>query len=155
MIPVFCPELIVAETIAHLKAAGSDGRECLVFWLARRLEDRMNVVNAHRPQQQARRHRFFVPPTEMASLRALLRNERLMIAAQIHSHPEEAFHSIADDEGAFIRHQGALSFVLPRFARDSSVSTFLADAALFELQANNQWMPVPFADITARCHIQC
>jgi hypothetical protein len=155
MIAAFCPELIVDETIAHLKAAGRGRRECLVLWLARRLEDRMNVVKAHRPQQRAWRDRFFVPPTEMASLKALLRIERLMIAAQIHSHPEEAYHSIADDEGAFIRHRGALSFVLPHFARDLSVSTFLADSALFELQANNRWIPVPSEDVTARCHIQC
>jgi hypothetical protein len=90
----------------------------------------------------------------MASLKALLRKDRLMIAAQVHSHPKEAFHSFADDEGAFIRHLGALSFVIPYFARDSSVSTFLEEAALHELQEGNRWTLVPFEGVRARCQIR-
>ena len=153
MIPVLCPETLVDETIGHLKAAGTVQRECLVLWLARRLDDRINVVTAHRPEQRAWRDRFVVDAAEMAALKALLRKDRLMIAAQVHSHPKEAFHSFADDEGAFIRHQGALSFVIPCFGRDSSVATFLEEAALFELQEGNRWMLVPSEGVTARCQI--
>lgn len=153
MIPVCCPEMLVGETIEHLKAAGTMRCECLVLWLARRSEDRMHVVMAHRPEQLARRDRFVVDAAEMASLKALLRKERLMIAAQVHSHPKEAFHSFADDEGAFIRHQGALSFVIPYFARASSVATFLEEAALFELQEGNRWVLVPSEGVRDRCQI--
>jgi|SRR5579862_939015 len=153
MIPVLCPQAVVDETIGHLKTAGTAERECLVLWLARRLDDRINVVMAHRPEQQAWRDRFTVDAAEMASLKALLRKERLMIGAQVHSHPKEAFHSFADDEGAFVRHQGALSFVIPYFGRDSSVSTFLAEAALFELQEDNRWRLVPPEGVRARCQI--
>jgi hypothetical protein len=153
MIPVLCPQALVGETMSHLKAAGTEQHECLVLWLARRFDDRINVVMAHRPEQRAWRDRFIVEAAEMASLKALLRKERLMIAAQVHSHPKEAFHSFADDNGAFIRHQGALSFVLPYFARDSSVSTFMAEAALYELQAGNRWVLVPAEGVRARCQI--
>jgi len=153
MTPVFCPESVVDETIAHLQAAGAGQCECLVLWLARRLDDRMNVVMAHRPEQRAWRDRFIVHAAEMASLKALLRKDRLMIAAQVHSHPKEAFHSFADDEGAFIRHQGALSFVVPYFARASSVSTFLVEAALYELQEGNRWTLVPSEGVETRCQI--
>jgi Prokaryotic homologs of the JAB domain len=104
MVPVLCPQALVDETIGHLKAAGTAQRECLVLWLARRFDDRINVVMAHRPEQQAWRDRFTVDAAEMASLKALPRKERLMIGAQVHSHPKEAFHSFADDEGAFVRH---------------------------------------------------
>ena len=153
MTPVLCPDKVVDETLGHLKAAGAAQRECLVLWLAHRLNDRLNVVMAHRPEQRAWRDRFVVDVAEMATLKALLRKDRLMIAAQVHSHPREAFHSLADDNGAFIRHQGALSFVLPYFARDVSVSTFLPDAALYELHENNRWMLVPWEGVSARCQI--
>jgi proteasome lid subunit RPN8/RPN11 len=153
MSPVLCPQNVVDETLGHLKTAGTVQRECLVLWLAERLDDRFNVVMAHRPEQQAWRDRFIVDTAEMAALKALLRKDRLMIAAQVHSHPKAAFHSWADDNGAFIRHQGALSFVLPYFARDVSVSTFLTDAALYELHENNRWMLVPSGGINARCQI--
>jgi len=154
MIPVFCPQSVVKQTIVHLQAAGAVGHECLVLWLARRLDDRLEVVTAHRPEQRAWRDRFIVDAAEMASLKALLRKDRLMIAAQVHSHPKEAFHSFADDEGAFIRHLGALSFVIPYFARDSSVSTFLEEAALHELREGNRWSLVPFEGVRARCQIR-
>jgi len=36
-----------------------------------------------------------------------------MVAAQVHSHPDEAFHSKGDDEWAIVRHEGALSIVVP------------------------------------------
>ena len=153
MIPVSCPQRVVDETIGHLKEAGAVQRECLVLWLARRLDDRMNVVIAHRPEQRAWRDRFIVEAAEVASLKELLRKKRLMIAAQVHSHPKEAFHSFADDEGAFIRHQGALSFVIPYFGRDSSVATFLEEAALFELRQGNRWVLVPPEGVETRCQI--
>jgi len=153
MIPVLCLENVVSETIGHMQEAGAVHCECLVLWLARRLDDCINVVMAHRPEQHAWRDRFIVDAAEMVSLKALLRKDRLMIAAQVHSHPKKAFHSFADDEGAFIRHQGALSFVIPDFARNSSVATFLAEAALFELQEGNRWVLVPFEGVKARCQI--
>jgi hypothetical protein len=153
MIPVFCPQSVVDETIVHLQAAGIVECECLVLWLARRSDDRMNVVMAHRPEQRAWRDRFIVDAAEMASLKALLRKDRLMIAAQVHSHPREAFHSFADDEGAFIRHQGALSFVIPYFARNSSVATILEEAALFELCEGNRWVLVPSEGVKTRCQV--
>jgi proteasome lid subunit RPN8/RPN11 len=153
MIPVLCPPKVIDETIGHLKAAGEVQRECLVLWLGRRLDDSLNVVIAHRPEQQAWRDRFVVDAAEMAALKALLRKDRLMIAGQVHSHPKEAFHSLADDRGAFIRHQGALSFVLPYFARDVLVSSFLTDAALYELDENNRWILVPSEGVRARCQI--
>jgi len=153
MIPILCPETLVDETIAHLKAAGAVQCECLVLWLAHRLDDRINVVMVHRPEQRAWRDRFVVDAAEMASLKALLRKDRLMIAAQVHSHPKEAFHSFADDQGAFIRHHGALSFVIPYFARDSSVATFLEEAALFELRQGNRWVLVPSEEVEVRCQV--
>lgn len=36
---------------------------------------------------------------------------------RIHSHPEEAYHSATDDENGVISHRGALSIVVPDFAR--------------------------------------
>jgi hypothetical protein len=154
MIPVLCPQTLVDQTIKYLQAAGAVQRECLVLWLAHRLDNCMNVVMAHRPDQRAWRDRFVVDAAEMASLKALLRSNRLMIAAQVHSHPKEAFHSFADDQGAFVRHHGALSFVIPNFARDSSVATFLEEAALFELRQGNRWVLVPSEEVKHRCQVQ-
>lgn len=38
--------------------------------------------------------------------------------ARIHSHPEEAYHSALDDDNEILSHEGAISIVVPWFARD-------------------------------------
>ena len=69
-----------------------------------------------------------------------LRSGRLKIVAQVHSHPGEAFHSEVDDEWAIVRHVGALSLVVPGFARWTTPTNFVAQAVAYELSASNQWL---------------
>lgn len=137
-----CSISVVEETLRHLKEAGQGDVECIVLWLARRKGDNVHVVSAYRPQQTARCDQFLIPPQEMAAIMDLLREHRWMIAAQVHSHPCEAFHSIADDEGAIVRHEGALSFVVPRFAVQTTAESFLRDSALYRLEAGDCWLEV-------------
>jgi hypothetical protein len=66
-----------------------------------------------------------------------------MIAAQVHSHPREAFHSSADDAWAIVRHLGALSLVVPDFGLKTNVSTFRDHTKVFCLAGNNRWHEVP------------
>jgi hypothetical protein len=88
-----------------------------------------------------------IPPASMRTLLETLSEQELMIAAQVHSHPFEAFHSKADDAWAIVRHVDALSLVLPRLALRSSNATFLADAKLFRLTAANRWVGIENARV--------
>ena len=65
-----------------------------------------------------------------------------MIPAQVHSHPGRAFHSLADDHGAVIRHGGALSLVVPDFGLRTTVDRFLVDAKVYRLSDENRWIEV-------------
>jgi hypothetical protein len=78
----------------------------------------------------------------------VLRDRDLMVAAQVHTHPHEAFHSAADDRWAIVRHVGALSLVLPDFAQKTSIDSFLNEAAVFRLSDRNEWNLVDGAAIT-------
>ncbi|TCB50264.1 hypothetical protein E0J20_25245 [Rhizobium leguminosarum bv. viciae] len=84
----------------------------------------------------------------MSALMKHLRKTRTKLVAQVHSHPANAFHSQADDEWAIARHEGALSFVIPYFARSTNSSTFLDQAALFRLSAQDQWLEVQRAQFS-------
>jgi proteasome lid subunit RPN8/RPN11 len=137
--------LEVAETLRHLQSDGALGHEGVVLWLGSRDGDRIRVREVLRPQQEARSDWFRIPSHSMAAIMARLRNENLMIAAQVHSHPGAAFHSRADDEWAIVRHVGALSLVLPTFARFTSVATFLRDAAVFVVDDRGTWVEADVA----------
>jgi proteasome lid subunit RPN8/RPN11 len=150
---LFCPRTFIAETLDHLRSAGDDRQECVVLWLGHRSNGRIDVVEAYRPQQTSLRNQFHIPTSAIATLMNHLRKDRLMIAAQVHSHPAEAFHSWADDSGAIVRHVGALSFVIPWFAKRTNVDSFLHDTALYELQPTNEWLEVSFSLMGSKCQI--
>lgn len=136
------PTVIVSETIDILQAAGRASVENMVLWLGRRRGSEVEVLESLRPTQQVTRLSIQIPARGMAEIFDRIRAQRLVVAAQVHAHPAEAFHSHADDHLAVVRHEGALSFVLPDFAFNTSVETFRRDVAAFRLSASNRWLPV-------------
>lgn len=139
---VSCPPGIVDATLAHLWEAGTRRCECVVLWLARRFGTGLVVQYAYRPNQHAEADMFHIPRESMAALHAELRAKRLMVAAQVHSHPQDAFHSRADDRWAIIRHEGALSLVVPDFAKNTRSDNFLGQAKIFRFSDSAKWLEV-------------
>jgi proteasome lid subunit RPN8/RPN11 len=137
--PVLVSPSVLASSLDILKEAGRAHRECVVLWLGSRTSTEIAVVEAYRPEQVAAEDFFQLPRGSIASLFDALRSRGLMVAAQVHTHPAEAFHSAADDRWAIVRHVDALSLVLPYFARDTTVESFLDDASVFRLSPKNEW----------------
>ncbi|MHB8345881.1 MAG: Mov34/MPN/PAD-1 family protein [Acidiferrobacterales bacterium] len=144
---MLCPPALIDLTLGHLRDAGQDKRECIVLWLGRREGELLRVHEAYRPIQNASEDMFEIPPAGMTALYAELRKRRLMVAAQVHSHPGDAFHSRADDRWAIIRHEGALSLVVPYFASATTVSNFLDQANTYHFTAAAHWVEVPRAQV--------
>ena len=154
MTPILtCNQHVIEQTLSFLKNAGRTRQECLVLWLGERRKDGIAVRSALRPQQISGQDFFRIPPQSMRSIMSRLREERLMIAAQVHTHPFEAFHSEADNRWAIVRHIGALSFVVPYFAESTTSNNFLDSTALFALDANNRWIEVPTHTASQLCQI--
>ncbi|HVS53589.1 MAG TPA: Mov34/MPN/PAD-1 family protein [Opitutaceae bacterium] len=132
----------ISETLVYLKAAGKRRSECVVLWLGRRREDGIVVERVWCPPHRAGRAFFEFSEEAMAAMFAELRKSRQMIAAQVHSHPMEAFHSAADDHWAIVRHEGALSLVVPYFARHTVTDSFVVDMAAFVLTSDDRWTAI-------------
>lgn len=148
---IHCSSQVVQATLSFLRAAGEQNSECVVLWLGRPGREATSVVDCYRPLQLARANRFQIPVEGMDILRAKLRSERLMVAAQVHSHPQEAFHSKADDVWAIVRHGGALSLVVPRFARDTFSENFLAQTKVYRFSDAATWDEVPGERVEQEC----
>lgn len=132
---------IVEETLRAFRKAGDADSECIVLWLGRWSENgNLRVVEAWVPEQEADFDYFHIPPHAMAALLSHLGDTRTLIAAQVHTHPREAFHSYADDTRAIVRHRDALSLVIPYFAQETDVGNFKQTMAAFRLSANNAWL---------------
>lgn len=148
---VTCATTHVATTLSHLRVAGARHHECVVLWLGCPSKRGIEVVDVYRPQQRAAKDMFHIPPAGMAALRTTLRRDRVMVAAQVHSHPHEAFHSLADDQWAIVRHVGALSLVVPEFAAHTQVDTFLKQTKIFRFASSAQWREVPVTEVESTC----
>jgi hypothetical protein len=144
MTRVRVPEITVEQTLTFLRNVGTErNAEGVVLWLGQRTESGIEVLEAFIPEQQTARDMFRIPPAAMAALLRHLGETRRFIAAQVHSHPRQAFHSHADDTWAIVRHVGALSIVVPDFARNTSITNFMAQTATFRLSRDNTWDLVP------------
>ena len=135
-------EKLVEETLCFLKEAGSRESECVVLWLGKRASSNITVEAAWKPDQIAGEDFFEIPEASMETLFEMLRANRWMVAAQVHTHPREAFHSFADDRWAIVRHKGAASLVIPYFASTTSVKNFPQRTKVFQLSSKNRWMEV-------------
>ena len=130
---------VLAATVSLLKEDGLRSRESVVLWLGRRRAGEVRVVEALRPDHRSGSDFFHIPPASMEALQERLREENLMIGAQVHTHPMEAFHSPVDDRWAIVRHVGALSLVIPYFAQHARAEAFWDGTAMFVMTAEGRW----------------
>jgi hypothetical protein len=142
-LPILISSQDVRKTLSELQKVGQSGAECVVLWLGKRTADGISVETVWKPEQQSGRDFFTIPETAMEKLFGELRSGRMMIAAQVHTHPRLAFHSQADDEWAIVRHTGALSLVVPHFALRTQPESFKKDTAVFTLSSQNEWRAIP------------
>ncbi len=145
------PPTVLATTLRQLREAGTRRCECIVLWLGRLTNGVIRVEEAYVPLHEAREDMFHIPPASMATLHAYLRKHRLMVAAQVHSHPREAFHSLADDRWAIIRHEGALSLVLPYFAASTTPLNFGDEVKVYRFSDAAEWVEVARTEVEALC----
>jgi len=130
----------IRETINLFRKVGQ--RECVLLWLGLREPGVQRIFDVYRPMQNSAIDYFEIPRQGMAALMDRLRTEGLYVVSQVHTHPHEAFHSTADDRWAIVRHVGALSIVLPFFARSTTPKNFLQQAAVYQLDVANVWNEV-------------
>ena len=120
----------IEKSIQLLRDAGE--RECVLLWLGRKEKGVQTIVEVYRPEQIGTVDYFEIPRNGMAELMTRLRVNGLYVVSQVHTHPREAFHSYADDRWAIVRHEGALSIVLPCFALSTTADNFLEQAAVYQ-----------------------
>ena len=132
------PTDVVQTTHEHLRAKGATREEGVVLW--RGTFEPPRITGAIVPLQDTSEGRFRVSLEERQRLSRQLSGTGEMIVAQVHSHPNAAFHSWIDDKEAIPRRVGAYSLVVPDFGARAGL---LDDAALFQLDSAGSWRDGP------------
>jgi hypothetical protein len=131
------PQSIVAGTQDTLRQFGRDRTEGLVLWCGYLEKNLATVSHFVVPPQQTIDEDdgvgYFVTSSTLFELNKMLDKAGLRLLAQVHSHPNQAFHSRTDDKYAIVTADGGLSLVVPNFASGpADIRTW----AIFQLQGS-------------------
>lgn len=144
MSAIVLPPALLCETIDLLRRGGLRQEERVVLWLSTAAQRTpAPIVEVYEPDQITAVDFFRLPPDSMRTLMGHLRSTRRRIVAQIHTHPGRAFHSDVDADWAIVRHVGALSLVLPRFAATTTPESFLDEVMTYAYTPEGEWRHHP------------
>jgi hypothetical protein len=139
------PLIRVSETA--LKQAGDSGYELFVLWTGKLLDDTFEVQHTYVPTQQSyrrdKRVHVRVDGEELHKLNRWLYEQRQVLGVQVHTHPDDAYHSDTDNTYPIATTLGSLSIVVPNFAREGLVCPGMKVYRL----ASAGWVEVSVADV--------
>lgn len=136
------------SSLKFLRMQSRRGHEGVVLWAGKFEGTGFRVSRTIIPAQTTGRLFYRISDDETFRILDIVSNADLVIPIQIHSHPREAFHSEVDDEKAFIRHENAISIVVPNFA-NFPISEFLLRARFYRLREGTTWEEMEAKEIGA------
>lgn len=117
------------RTLDTIRTFGEEDSEALVFWGGLVVGRDLHVTGLYRPSHRPQGARVKLTSEETRWLLRALRRRDEKLLAQVHSHPELAFHSPGDENRAASFHRGYFSIVVPRYG---AAVTDLGECAVFE-----------------------
>jgi hypothetical protein len=138
------PNNVLDPTLGFLADKGQQSEEGFVVWGGRRIdEETLQFTSCYVPDQTA--HATADGLLVVVDGEALFRMNRAfyergeIAAGQVHTHPTDAYHSSTDDHFPLVTLRGALSLVIPDFARDGRAA--MDRWAWYRLREHGRWDP--------------
>ncbi len=107
---------VLAGTQELLRSLSNGSRESLVLWAGRSTDRGAVITHVIAPEVEAGYDWLDVPSASRGEVALLLRRERLLVFSDLHTHPETAFLSVADQQRPFSTLPGFYAIVVPDFA---------------------------------------
>ncbi len=143
---VSVPRSLAIRAHAHLRDAGQHGSEGFALWAGTPNGNTFRVLETIIPAQSGLRMAYGVCVTvagdELHRINLWLYQHKMTLIAQLHSHPDEAYHSETDDTFPIATTVGSFSIVIPNFARDLFA---LDHCAIYRLTVGG-WLSLSSAD---------
>jgi len=129
---------MLEETFKHFRDCGRGREECQILWVSSWASPEVIAKVVH-PKHKAYRGGFLLDDRWLNDFWMELGNTNMGVRFQVHTHPQEAFHSPTDDEFPIIHKPGFLSLVIPKFGLGA---IGFKDAYLTEIQPDGRWQEV-------------
>ena len=142
------PSDLISRTERELRRAGREGYELFVLWSGTVNGNTIEISTVHVPEQTSYKTKggllIRVEGDALHQLNVWLYEHDQTLAAQVHAHPTDAFHSDTDDAFPIVTELGGLSLVAPHFARRG---VLCKGAAAYRLAAEG-WIEIPAGELT-------
>ena len=148
------PRRVLHATRRLLQPSRRARVEGVVVWFGSVGDDDMaEIVSAYRPGQRAYRSDYGLSvevPQEAITEMIEDLPSGLSVLVRLHTHGGAAYHSEMDDANMLLAHQGAISIVIPEFAKKQIE---LARCSINMLDHQRGWVELSAADVRARFEV--
>lgn len=139
----------------HLRRAGDKELEGVALWAGvynsqTEFEIKTTIIPAQKAYSQESGLHYEVGEEELHRINVWLYENKMTLICQIHSHPNEAYHSEMDDAYPIMAKMGGISIVVPDFAFQPFR---LGDWAVYRLYPQNGWIELNSTEIASLMHI--
>ena len=136
------PRIVIENTIQFLQEVGSEGYEGFVLWGGQaHPEGSLRFTSVIIPEQHGMMTEkgllVFVDGEALFKVNKTLYERNEILAGQVHTHPTSAYHSSTDDHYPLVTLLGAMSVVIPDFARNAPND--LQSWAWYRLGSRRRW----------------
>jgi len=149
------PRALVARSWEFLRERGSLRQEGMLLWAGRNASRHIAIDGLTIPGQTAIRTTLGVCVAMSDDAHARLHENLLpgqRYYVRVHSHPTRAYHSETDDANLILSHDGAISIVVPNFARN--VLSDLTQVAVHEYSQAGGWRRLRLAEVSDRFRLR-
>lgn len=137
---IYFPKELVDDIYKKIRETGAEGYERLALCAGKKMGKEFKINHVLYPEQYLRKTllgvSFHVDGEELERIGDWLYENELSLIAQIHSHPDEAYHSEADNNYAIITKAGGISIVIPHFGTSDS---YFEGSAFYRLYPDTCW----------------
>ena len=117
------PISILEETLRIFRKFGKINLEAFALWIGEEFDTTFKIKEVWSPSQENTMTSYFISEIEVHRINVELNKLQYSAIAQLHTHPENAFHSLIDDEHPILMLPGSFSIVIPNFGNISSCTT--------------------------------
>lgn len=133
---------LLQEIFEIMRYFGNDNKEVFLLLLGKQSNDKSitildYIIPKQYPFSDGNGVGVYIDPYDIQDMNRKIFHSSLIPVGQIHSHPNQAYHSNADDKMSMVTAAGQLSIVIPFFGNEELFS--FIDIAIYVLNRNGKW----------------
>ena len=137
--------VIFKKTLEFFRKYGEEFLEALALWVGTESSNIFKIKKVWFPNQENSIISYYVSDIDVHLINVKLNKMKFSAIAQIHTHPDSAYHSLIDDQYPILVLPGSFSIVVPDLG-NKSANKILNEMAIYRL-ISGEWILQPKEEV--------